>query len=50
MNFFFKIVCDENQDRCQKIFCECDKEVVIAIAETVAVTECPLNNPGCPEI
>eukprot|EP00093_Oithona_nana_P002043 02043.XXX_36226_37015_1 [CDS] Oithona nana genome sequencing. len=42
------IVCDANQDFCQKMICECDAKVISALAEECINAGCPESNPGCP--
>ena len=44
----FQIVCEEEQDFCQKYICECDKAVIMALAEETKESGCPDGNPGCP--
>ncbi len=43
-----EVTCAEDQEFCQKFFCNCDKEVAYALRDKVAELGCPKSNPGCP--
>ncbi len=47
---FFQIICLNNQKSCQIQSCECDKALVLEIAEASAKYGCRRTNPGCKQI